>query len=70
MSKCDYVQIYSSADMFIVVSCAFLQMMNNMGGDDIPDLDGAEEEVCFLIHIVIFYFLQVFCLDKWQSSGI
>lgn len=30
--------------MWIVVSCAFLQMMNSMGGDDLPDL---AEEVCF-----------------------
>lgn len=28
-------------------SCVFLQMMNSMGGDDLPDLDGADE-VCFL----------------------
>lgn len=27
------------------VSCTFLQMMNSMGGDDLPDLDGADEEV-------------------------
>lgn len=30
-------------------------MMNSMGGDDLPDLDGAEDEVCFfLIHRVLF----------------
>lgn len=30
---------------------SFLQMMNSMGGDDLPDLDGADDEVCFLIYV-------------------
>lgn len=30
-------------------------MMNSMGGDDLPDLDGADEEVRFLYnHLVLF----------------
>ncbi|XP_041655958.1 prostaglandin E synthase 3 isoform X1 [Cheilinus undulatus] len=36
MSKCTV--------MSISWFCAFLQMMNSMGGDDLPDLDAAEEE--------------------------
>lgn len=29
----------------ILCALVFFQMMNSMGGDDLPDLDGAEEEV-------------------------
>ncbi|XP_035512866.1 prostaglandin E synthase 3 isoform X1 [Morone saxatilis] len=36
------VRISSFTVVLIVVSCAFLQMMNSMGGDDLPD--GADEE--------------------------
>lgn len=53
MSRCTVVLT------LIDVSCAFLQMMNSMGGDDLPDLDGADEEVCFLNAYSTFYLLHI-----------
>ena len=39
-------------------------MMNTMGGDNIPDLDGAEEEVCMLLHRVLFIcFISITATD-------
>lgn len=32
--------------------------MNSMGGDDLPDLDGADEEVCFLKYLFYFYIIR------------
>lgn len=70
MPKHEYAQKYCSADMFNVVSCAFLQMMNSMGGDDLHDSDGAEEEVCFfLIHILPFYVLCILYTETGVLFG-
>lgn len=39
-------------------------MMNNMGGDDLPDFDGAEE-VSY-----VYYFLMIFLkFTRWNSSS-
>jgi len=41
------VIMFRYTDM-LTVPCVLPQMMNTMGGDDLPDLDGAEDEVGFL----------------------
>ena len=55
-------------------------MMNSMGGDDLPDLDGADDEVLSsihifsLLHIVLFfrlnilYYIEIFFEKIYQAE--
>lgn len=36
----------------MLIFSLFLQMMNSMGGEDLPDLDGIADEVCMYVGIV------------------
>lgn len=42
-----------------------LQMINKMGGEDLPDLEGVDDEVCMSIELfVLYYHFLVFLLHK------